>query len=49
LFKRLRINPQKIDQVLVEPGRDVVVVLNLTGIAEFNLVDKPPQVGNATK
>src|SRR5206468_1183916 len=49
LLKRFRIDLQKIDQVLVEPDRDVVVVLNLTCVPQTNLVDKPPQVGNATE
>jgi hypothetical protein len=40
---------QKIDQVLTEPHRDVIVVLNLTGVPQPNLINEPPQVGNATE
>jgi len=49
LLKRFRIDLQKINQVLVEPDRDVVVVLNLARIPQTNLIDEPPQVGNATE
>ena len=40
---------QKIDQVLIEPDRNVVVVLNLACMPKTNLIDEPPQVGNATE
>ena len=39
----------KIDEVLIETNRDVVVFLNLACVPQTNLVDKPPQVGNATE
>jgi hypothetical protein len=47
LFKSLRIDLQKIDQIIIKPHRDVVVVLNLALIPQTNLIDKPPQVGHA--
>src|SRR4029077_19749075 len=49
LLERLRINLQKIDQSLIEPHRDVVVVLNLASMSQSNLVNKPPKVSNAAK
>jgi len=42
-LKRLWINPKEVDQIFIKPDRDVVVVLNLSGIAQANLVDKPAQ------
>src|SRR5690349_13617345 len=48
-LKRFGVDAEKLDEVLVEPDRHVVVVLNLPGIAEPDLVDKPPQMGNATE
>jgi hypothetical protein len=48
-LKRLRIDLKKIDQVFIEAHRDVVIILNLTGVSEMNLVNKPPQVGNAAE
>ena len=49
LLKRFRIDLQKIDEVLIKPARNIVVFLNLACVPQTNLVDKPPQVGNATK
>ena len=49
LLERFLIELQKIDQILIEPDRDVVVILNLAHIPQANLVDKPTQVGNVTE
>src|SRR6185503_3359142 len=49
LLECLRINLQKLNEVFIKPHRDVIVVLNLTCIPQTNLVNKPPQVGNATE
>ena len=40
---------QKVDQVRIDPNRDAVVVRNLTRMPQANLVDKPPQMGDATQ
>ena len=37
------------NQLLIETHHYVVVVLNLTRMPQANLLDKPPQVGNATE
>jgi hypothetical protein len=39
----------ELDQVLIEPHRDVIVVLNLACVPQTNLIDKPPQMCDATK
>jgi hypothetical protein len=49
LLESLRIDLQKIDQVLIESHRDVVVVLNLAFMSQTNLIDEPPQVGKAAE
>src|SRR2546425_7995744 len=49
LLKRFRVDLEKINQVLIEPHCDVVVVLNLANISQPNLVDKSPEVGDTTE
>ena len=48
-FPCSRIDLQKINQVLIEPDRDVIVLLNLACMPQSNLIDEPPQVGDAAK
>ena len=46
---KVKFNPEKIDQVLIESDRHVVVVLNLPRIAQPDLVDKPAQMGDTAE
>jgi hypothetical protein len=49
LFERLGVDPEKLDEMLIEPHRDVIVVLNLARVPQTNLVNEPPQVGYSTE
>ena len=49
LLKGLSFYPEELDEILIETYCDVVVILNLARMAETNLVDESPQVGNAAK
>jgi hypothetical protein len=40
---------QKIDQVLIEPDRDVIVVLNPARMPQANLVNEPPEMRDAAE
>lgn len=49
LLKRLSFYPEELDEILIEAYCDVVVILNLARMAEANLIDESPQMGNAAK
>ncbi len=49
LLERLRIDLEKVDEMLIKSDRDVVVILNLPGMAQADLVDQSPQMRDATE
>lgn len=49
LLKSLGVDPEKLDEILIESHRDVVVILNFARMPKTNLVDKPTKVSDATE
>ena len=48
-LKYLRVDPQKVDEIFIEPNGEVIVILNPAGMPEPDLVDHPSEVGNAAE
>ena len=40
---------QKIDQMLIEPDGDVVVILDQARVSQTNLINEPGEVGDSTE
>ena len=49
MYKRVGIDPHKLNEVLIESRCNVVVLLNQTRIPHSNLIDEPSQVNDAAE